>query len=87
MELSIDLTWVQQRLKAGVCEITGIPFVTDVPRHPFLPSLDRVDSSRGYVPDNCRAILWMLNAAKQELPEPEFRSALQQIARAVHEQG
>lgn len=86
-ELSIDLAWVEQRLEAGVCEVSGIPFVTDALRHPFLPSLDRVDSSRGYTPDNCRAILWMLNAAKQELPEAVFRLALQQIARAVHEQG
>jgi hypothetical protein len=86
LELSLTLDWVEERLKSGVCELTGIPF-TEAPRHPFLPSLDRIDPRRGYLPDNCRAILWMLNAAKQALPEPEFRSALQQIARAVCGQG
>lgn len=86
LELSLTLEWIEDRLEAGVCELTGIHF-TDAPRHPFLPSLDRIDPSRGYSPDNCRAILWMLNAAKQECSEREFQTALRQVARAICEQG
>lgn len=32
-------------------------------RNPNAPSVDRIDSSRGYTVDNCRLILWSLNRA------------------------
>jgi len=85
MECSITLEWVEQKLLAGFCEVTGIAFVMEGDRHPFLPSIDRIDSNKGYTPNNCRVVLWIINAAKQALPEEDFQSALRQVAEAVVE--
>lgn len=66
-----DLTpeWALEKLKAGTCEATGIPFhmVTGDGTgnaRPFSPSLDRKDNSLGYTKDNCHVVCWMYNAAK-----------------------
>lgn len=85
IECSLTLEWVEQKLLAGVCEVTGIAFVTGVLRHPFQPSIDRIDSSKGYTPENCRIVLWFVNTAKHTLAEDDFQSALRQVAEAVVE--
>lgn len=85
MEFSLTLDWVEQHLRAGVCEVTGVAFVIGSARHPFLPSIDRIDSSKGYTPENCRVVLWMVNAAKSDLADDDFQSALRQVAEAVVE--
>lgn len=64
-----DLTedWVLNKLNLGVCELTNIPFdltfSTTTKDNPFAPSLDRIDSSIGYTPENTRVILWCVNRA------------------------
>ena len=85
LECTLTIEWIEQRLQSGVCEVTGIAFVTGSARHPFLPSIDRIDSSKPYTPDNCRIVLWIINAAKQALPEDDFQSALRQVAEAMLE--
>jgi hypothetical protein len=79
--------WFEERLVRGRCELTGLPFVFNRCRNPFLPSPDRIDSDKGYTPDNTRLILWMLNSAKGTATEEEFISALKQVAGAISEQG
>lgn len=54
--------WIEVRLMAGYCEITGIEF-NFVAGHPFAPSIDRIKPELGYTEENCRVICWMLNAA------------------------
>lgn len=84
-DFSLTLEWVDERLLAGVCEVTGISFAMKGSRHPFMPSIDRIDSSKGYTPENSRVVLWMINAAKNDLAEDDFLSALRQVAEAVVE--
>ncbi len=83
----LDSLWFEERIRRGRCELTGLPFVLNQYRHPFLPSPDRIDSDKGYTPDNTRLILWMLNSAKGTATEEEFISALKQVAGAISEQG
>ncbi len=63
----LTLEWIKTKLDAGVCEITGIPFVlTPLDgglQNPYTASLDRIIPSKGYVMSNVRMILWALNAA------------------------
>lgn len=54
--------WVMARIAAG-CELTGSPFDLSSKRGPLVPSIDRIDSSKGYTADNCRVIVLALNVA------------------------
>jgi hypothetical protein len=63
--LQFDLTveWLQERY-TGRCELTGIEFQFGTEgRSPITPSLDRIDSSKGYTKDNIRIVIWALNRA------------------------
>jgi len=51
----------------GKCAVTGIAFDTvngTVYERMRSPSIDRIDNALGYTPDNCRFVLWAINAAK-----------------------
>lgn len=48
----------------GVCAVTGLPFaLTSESRHPFKPSIDRIDNSMGYSIGNARLVLLAVNMA------------------------
>ena len=68
IQLSVpcDVTseWVETRLRSGKCELTGLPFViSNARREIYSPSIDRVDSAAGYLQQNCRVVIWGVNAA------------------------
>jgi hypothetical protein len=54
----------------GRCEVTGIPFSYEVPDGsklaPFQPSVDRIDSSKGYNDGNCRVVCLMVNLGMRD---------------------
>lgn len=83
----LTLGWFQEKVSAGKCELTGIDFVLDQKRHAYLPSPDRIDTNGTYCPENCRLVLWIINAAKGVTPDGEFQSAFLQVAEALSEQG
>lgn len=70
--LSFNLTreWLQERLRLGVCEATGVGFVTKGSRnwrvHPLAPSLDRVNPKKGYTRENTMLVTWHFNTAKSQ---------------------
>lgn len=67
-DCSIELSWLVERLKNNHCEVTGLPFAPlngrGKLRSIMAPSVDRIDSTLGYAPDNCKLVLWGYNAAK-----------------------
>jgi hypothetical protein len=69
LDFDLDVEWVADRIKRG-CAILGEPFnLTGSPpvgytAHPRAPSLDRIDSSRGYTRDNVWVICDAINRAK-----------------------
>ena len=73
-QIPFDLTpeWAISRY-TGKCELTGLPFVNGVKGfYPFSPSIDRIDSSKGYEQHNCRFILMAINVFKGRMADDEM---------------
>lgn len=63
--LTITKTWILGRVNAGICEVSGLPFVCgDGIHHPFSPTIDRIRRDDGYTPENSRLVLWAINNLK-----------------------
>ena len=78
-QIPFDLTkdWYLEKLSLGVCEETGITFdlgpynpSKGVPPH--RPTIDRVDSSKGYTIDNCKLVVMIYNQAKNDKTKEEL---------------
>jgi len=79
----IDIDWIMERLDRGVCEKSGEPFVYGHAFHPGGPSIDRIDPNQiGHMKDNCRVVLWCLNAFKGTASEELFDEYLEKICAA-----
>jgi len=67
-DFDLTPTWAQEKLRAGICEITGIPFDfnrgTVNAHNPFRPSIDRRDTALGYTQNNCQMVVVAYNQAK-----------------------
>ena len=62
IECSVTREWIMERI-VGKCQVSGIDFDLGPGRRPATPSLDIIDSSKGYTEDNCRLIALVLNVA------------------------
>jgi len=70
MKKTITVEDILPILEAGRCQLTDLPFdfmPTDkTSKNPYAPSLDRIDSQKGYTKENCRIVLSMVNFALGE---------------------
>lgn len=64
LTFSISLGWIEQRLRYGVCEVTGMQFDMGNKKSERSPSIDRIKPELGYTEDNCQVVIWQFNAAK-----------------------
>lgn len=75
VEFTLTREWAQARW-TGFCEVSGLPFlVKDIDRPGpkfFSPSIDQIRPKGGYTPDNCRFVLWAVNAFKQDATDAEM---------------
>lgn len=81
VECSITREWIEERVVAGVCEVTGLPFNLSgqgaSSRDPWAPSLDRTDSSLGYTKENTKVVVCIYNYAKSDFtPDDVMRMAI-----------
>jgi len=63
-EFNLTQEWVDERIAKG-CVLTGWAFDLEHKGKavPLSPSIDRIDSEKGYTPDNCRMVCWIVNRA------------------------
>jgi hypothetical protein len=69
INFTLSLEWFEEQIKLSefnYCAISGIKFV-DGEISPFSRSLDRLDSVRGYEPDNVKWVCYKLNSWKSDL--------------------
>lgn len=81
--VTITPNWVVNRfLKVkGKCEYTGVPLLYKGKRgrkhhlisHPFRLTIDRINSYKGYHPNNCRLCIWEANKFKGVRSAKNFR--------------
>ena len=67
LPFDLDITWLSIKLAFGHCEATGLPFKespASLHENPYLPSIDRIDSNKGYTKDNCRLVIVGFNSLK-----------------------
>lgn len=73
-DLDAHLINIQERLDKGVCELTGLPLECGVSIPQWnSPSMDRIDSSKGYTFDNIRIICYAMNVALNTWGENTLR--------------
>lgn len=85
LPFSITIDWVKDRIEAGVCQVTGIPFQLTLTgqRNLYGPSLDRTDPQQGYTPENTRVVLFGYNALKNEATPAEAKGVILAMAGAL----
>jgi hypothetical protein len=72
-EFTLTKEWLMDRFSAqqGCCLISGLPFdLTNLKgeftKNPYKASIDRIDNSQGYTPENSRIVLTCINLALNE---------------------
>lgn len=71
--------WAKARW-TGRCELSDIPF--DLTRSVvgfYSPSIDKIDAKLGYLPDNCRFVLFSINAFKNNGTDEDVFAAARAI--------
>lgn len=72
-EPDFSSTWIEEKILAGHCEVTGICFdlhgkssSSSHAKNPWVPSLDRIDSNKPYLKANVQVVVFMYNVCKAE---------------------
>jgi hypothetical protein len=91
VEVFITSDWIEDHLKRGTCELTGLPFSFEPPpagltRRPDAPSVDRIDKTKPYTTENTRVILWAVNCALAEYGTETMLPILERMVNAIKKQ-
>ncbi len=79
IEFTIDAEYIESLYiqTNGNCSLSGVPFSWDKygkwSRRPWIPSIDRIDPQKGYVPGNVRIVAFAMNNALNQWGEGVFQ--------------
>lgn len=75
--VDLDRDWIAERIRPGVCQVTGIPFEFVLGHRAienlWTPSVDKIDPEGGYTRNNCRVVVTLYNRAKQVWTDEDVR--------------
>ena len=85
VSVTLDDLEAMYRRQRGKCALTGIPLSLDGKkpgraRNPWMLSIDRIESTGGYVAGNVHLVTTMANVAKAEFTMKDFRRMCQSAA-------
>lgn len=82
LKFALSAAWILKRLaRIGYsCELSGIAFSARRPREshkrPWMPSLDRIDCTKGYTEDNVRIVCVAVNTLLQDWGDSVFHDLI-----------
>lgn len=77
LAFTITPRFIEDRLKKGICERSGINFdfgPSETHTNKFAPSIDRIDPSKGYTPENSRLVIAMYNFCKGQYSDKDVEA-------------
>ena len=84
-DFDLDVSDIYPILISGKCEITGIPFEFTRAKGnkmgPWSPSIDRIDSRKGYIKGNIQVVVWALNAARNSWGDEVLNTLVQALSK------
>ena len=87
--ITIDEAWSQFEKQNGICALSGVSIKlcgnTPIGRKKNTASLDRIDSTKGYTPDNIQWVHKKVNIMKNIFDESEFIQWCEKIAKLHYE--
>ena len=87
MKFDISFDKIKKALDTGICELTGLPFDFNSTKktqyNPYGPSIDRIDSQKGYVDCNIRVVLSAVNTALGQYGTDIMLPILKEMVKAI----
>ena len=85
----LETMWLKQK---GLCFYSGITMTFErwgtssnmSTRSPYVPSLDRVDSNKGYTMENVVLCCWAVNVGKNNFPLQTYLDVCKEVAKKNH---
>jgi len=87
IDFTLTLEWFEEQIKLeeyNTCAVSGMEFVDGL-NHPFSRSLDRVNNSRGYSPDNVKWVCFKYNSWKSDLSLEEINMIAEYVNKNVNQ--
>jgi hypothetical protein len=90
LSFNLDVEWIEKKLIAGSCEVSGIPFTfTSLKtgkggvgsQNPFGPTLDCTIHNKGYTKSNVKVVIWMYHSGKQNVSHETFMQLCRALVR------
>ena len=79
-DYDLDAAWIIERMTR--CKRTDTPFVLVADhRHPYAPSIDRIDGKLGYTKANCRVVAWIYNQARSNYSDSVLNDFALRVAK------
>ncbi len=81
VEYNLDIMFIHELLKQqnNKCKYSGVEFGNSFLDKYTYPTLDRIDSSKGYTKDNVCLCTWYVNTMKNNASTEQFKTTIKQI--------
>lgn len=86
-DFNVELENIQAIIEEGTCQLTGLKFDLSPGQNgrqnAYAPSIDRIDSKKGYTKENTRVVLWAVNSALHDHGESVMLPILEAIVKGI----